>query len=643
MRLRISTAAWILAGIAGLGVASWAWCRRAPTRAPAESAGLDPDVVLILPFGLEQPSEQTAWLRQGLADLVRTQLGQAPGLRIEPRHRVAAALEASGYEETSRLSTNAASELARSLGAASVVTGTLSLDQGGFVLASVVIDAERARVRQSAVVRGAFPEGLLEGVHDLTLALLHELRLSGAPSLAAPDRPAQLTTRSLQASRLYLAALDRWRSVGGRQGAVEAETFLDQALVADPAFAQAYLKKAEIRQWRRQMGYGDPDPAPSVLAASRLIKDLSDQERLLVESFEALVIKNEKDLALRRWSALLEFYPTYAHESGILGLVATTLMDEGRWDEIIILGQANVGSSSLPDADRAVLAGVMSQACRRKGQMPQALQYARRSLEMWPRREGPEFLRRRTNLGRILLESGLRADALREFRTVAVSRDADVTNLAQAAWGLYMAGLPDEAHQVVQSALVMDPAFGNAHHLLGWLRLAKGDALAAASSFERAVTDTPPDFQGTHQGHVGADLAAFYYAGIAYERAGQPARARDVLGRLSELCTKLLVRLGEGEWSAPRWQAANFLARTAARLGTQAPEPGRLVGDDATYFVQSARLHAVQGRKDLAMAELENGLALGHGEHRHIADDPDFESLRSNPRFRRAVLDALRR
>lgn len=43
------------------------------------------------------------------------------------------------------------------------------------------------------------------------------------------------------------------------------------------------------------------------------------------------------------------------------------------------------------------------------------------------------------------------------------------------------------------------------------------------------------------------------------------------------------------------------------------------------------------------MAELENGLALGHGEHRHIADDPDFESLRSNPRFRRAVLDALRR
>jgi len=108
-----------------------------------------------------------------------------------------------------------------------------------------------------------------------------------------------------------------------------------------------------------------------------------------------------------------------------------------------------------------------------------------------------------------------------------------------------------------------------------------------------------------------------------------------------EHCRRLLAH-GTPEDGASEWQAANFLARAAARLGQPAPEPGRLRGDDTTYFVQSARLHAVQGRREQALRELRQGLALGHGEHRHIFDDPDFESLRDDLPFPAPVTARVR-
>ena len=75
----------------------------------------------------------------------------------------------------------------------------------------------------------------------------------------------------------------------------------------------------------------------------------------------------------------------------------------------------------------------------------------------------------------------------------------------------------------------------------------------------------------------------------------------------------------------------------AVRQGAPVEEPSRLEGDDATYFVQSARLHALEGQRERALRELAQGLALGHGEWRHIADDPDFETLREDAEFQRLV------
>jgi tetratricopeptide (TPR) repeat protein len=591
-----------------------------------------------MPMTVEEPAPaESGWLRQGLAEMIRSQLGQTPGIRVVARHRLAAALAEAGYTEEAGPSAEGASQVARGLRAEKLVTGSFVRVGDQFVLTAQVADVVTGRTEGTASVRGRHPADLLDAVDELCLKLLHHLTPSPGPGTTG-FRPARLATRSVEASRFYVEAL-ALQARGGRRSSEDAEKKLDEALKLDPSFAQAYVKKAEIQQWRRRWGYGDPDPAPAIRAAARLLKELPDRDRLLVESFEALILQQQPEIALRRWNALLQFYPTYAQEAGVPQLVADTFASLGRWDELILVGETHANSPSLPAAERARLASLLAQAFRRKGEFARAVEHAQQAVRLWPTREGPEFLRQRTALGRIALEAGRRVEGLAECRAVAESPDADVTNLTDSAWGLYMGGEAAEAAALVERALRMDPGYGNAYHLRGWLLLAQHRYTEAAASLLSAFERTPRAFGNQHQGVVGADLAALYYAGVALQLNGEWEKGEPVLERLIAYCRLQQARQDSGKGAA-EWQIANFLARAQARLGKSSPEPARLQGDDTTYFVQTARLHAVQGRNQDALRELAQGLALGHGEIQQVRDDPDFASLRSDPEWKRLTASA---
>ncbi len=623
----------VLAGT--LSWSLWKWGRA--RLLPASSAGVELGSLLVMPLTVEEPTPESGWLRQGLAEMIRSQLGQTPGIRVVARHRLGAALVEAGYTEDSGPTAEGASQVARGLRAEKLVTGSFVRVGDQFVLTAQVADVLTGRTEGTASVRGRHPSDLLDGVDELCLKLLHHLTPSPGPG-ATGFRPARLATRSVEASRHYVEALTL-QARGGRTAWEEAEKRLDEALKLDPSFAQAYVKKAEIQQGRRRWGYGEPDPAPAIRAAARLLKELPDRDRLLVESFEALILQQQPDIALRRWNALLQFYPTFAQEAGVPTVVADTFATLGRWDELILVGETHVASPSLPSAERARLASLLATAFRRKGEFARAVEHAQESVRLWPTREGPEFLRQRTVLGRVALEAGRRVEALAECRAVAVAPEADATNLTDAAWGLYMAGEPAEAIRLIDRALALDPGYGNAYHLRGWMQLAQGRYPEAAQSLLAAFERTPRGFGHQHQGVVGADLAALYYAGVAHQLNGEWEKGEPVLERLIAYCRLQQSREDAGT-SAADWQVANFLARALARLGKPAAEPARLRGDDTTYFVQTARLHAVQGRTPEALRELAQGLALGHGELQHVRDDPDFASLRADPEWKRLTASA---
>lgn len=621
--------------LVGLVAAAAAWLAlRSETPDAAAADPPERGSLVVMPAQIQEPEPQSQWLRQGLAEMIQSQLGQNPGVRVVARHRLAAALAAAGFRDGAGPSPERAAEIARRLQAETLVTGSFVRVERDFVINAQVVEVRDGRARGTASVRGRYPGDLLDAVDDLCVKLVPFIG-GDSPSVGDAFRPTGLATRSFDASRHYVEALG-WFARGGRRGAEEAEKRLDEALLLDSSFAQAYLKKGEIQQWRRSWGYGDPDPAPALEAAARLARDLPDREQKLVESYRALIVQHAPARALEVWDALLRTYPSYAAEAGIPVLMAETLEREGRWDEAIRVGEAQVESASLPDGERARLSSLLARAFRRKGEFARGLQHARRAVRLWPSPNGPEFLWQRSQLGRISLEAGRVDEALLEFRAVAVASDAEARNLTDAAWGLYMAGEAAEAHSLVERALALDPNYGNSHHLLGWLRLAAGDNAAAARSLATAFEKTPRDFGNPHQGLVNGDLAALYYAGVAWQRAGRAAEARAAFERLLGITGAPAQQAGQGV-NAGAWQAANFRARAAARLKRPAPEPERLEGDDTTWYVQTARLHAVQGKSRQALDELARGLSLGHGEQRHIRDDPDFEGLRDDPEFVRLV------
>jgi DNA-binding winged helix-turn-helix (wHTH) protein/tetratricopeptide (TPR) repeat protein len=622
--LRAAAALAVAAGLLGGGL----WLSARGARALPGPVPVTPGSVLVLPVRIEAETEETAWLRDGVAEILRAELEQQPGLSLLPRHRVREALASfsSGQAPTTR----EAAGLARELGVEHAIAGSLVRIDERFVLTAERIDPRSGTAVDSVTVRGRFPDEILTAVDELAAGLAAEMR-AAAGEAAEASRPQQVATRSVEAYRAYVEAL-HWFARGGSQGAEEAEKRLDEAVRLDSEFAYAHLLKAEIQEWRRRLGYGQADPAPALRAAAALADHLPERERLLVEAMQQTLRGGDAREALDRLERLLKLHPGFAAEVGVPRLIADIHYAAGRWDDLILLGEAHAESPAMPARERAVVSMLLAKAFRQKGEPERALRYAQRAVRLWPERVGPSFLRQRTDLGRLLLDAGRAQEAITEFRAVAGAREADVTNVTDAGWGLYMASHRDEAERLAARAVGLDSRYGNAHHLLGWLQLAGDQPAQAALSFQRAFERTAATFGAVHLGFVSGDTAALYYSGVSLRKAGDEKGARAAFERVVQVCRTALARGGLAATAA--WEAQSFVALAQARLGEMTPDLPRLPGDDATFFLQSARLDAVRGRADAALRSLRQALALAPSERQHVADDPNFDPLRGDAEFR---------
>ena len=51
-------------------------------RGPDDVRALDPDALVVMPVSVSEPRPESGYLRQGLPDMIRSQLGQTPGLKV---------------------------------------------------------------------------------------------------------------------------------------------------------------------------------------------------------------------------------------------------------------------------------------------------------------------------------------------------------------------------------------------------------------------------------------------------------------------------------------------------------------------------------------------------------------------------------
>jgi DNA-binding winged helix-turn-helix (wHTH) protein/tetratricopeptide (TPR) repeat protein len=595
-----------------------------------------PGALLVTPVLVEGPEASGAWLHHGLAELMRAELGQRPGVHVVSGHRFAqmlAASEAGGAQPSPSQSL----ELARALGAEKLASGSFVRVKDRFVLTVQLVHVPTGITHGTAMVKGFYPDEVLDAVDELCVRILERW---DAAELPRPDavawRPVRMATSSLDAFRHYSEALV-WFARGGDRGAEEAERRLDQALQLDPRFAYAHLKKAEIQHWRRRHGYLAADPVPAVRAAAELLSEMPEREQLLVRLMEAALVEGDTDAAIRIYEDLTTRHLTFAEQVGVPSLLGDVFVQEGRWDRLVNLGLRHVESPSLPSSERALLASFLGRAFRQKGEFERAMAYAQRALRLWPTQDGPGFLRRRGERGRIALEGGLRERAIADFEAIAGDAGADAGSLTDAAWGFYMAGDAERAALVTERALDLDPGYGNAYHLRGWLALARGNHQAAArnlyTAFERTRRRVYGDVQFGFTSTESGDLAALYYAGVAEQKQKHAKRAAAHYREVIRISDAGPTTSHASEGGVLTWEAAYLSALALARLGEPVPRLPRLEGDDATFFLQSARLLAVMGEEGAALEHLREALRLTPGERQHVIDDPNFESLRDEAGF----------
>ncbi|HSR50153.1 MAG TPA: winged helix-turn-helix domain-containing protein [Acidobacteriota bacterium] len=602
---------------------------------PADQAR--PLSMAVFPFDVQSDQEANRWLSRGLADLVSTGLWNAPGLEIVSQRRLNEA-------SLSRpLSADKALAAARRAGVERFVIGHFYRLGDQIQINASLVDSQSGQTAFTVRERLSSTDEIFRAVDAICLKVLQNLAVERGLHPPQGTDISEFTTPSLEAYRHYITGLDHFLR-GGQNGAEQARIELEKAIRVDPSFAMAHFKLAQVEHWAASWGYIRGSATEALTRALPFTAELPEKERLLLRGLEALWIDGNADAALGIYDDLSDRFPAFAAEAGIPSLMVQVLTARGELQQAIRVGQSQSGSAFLAAEERSRLCADMAQAYRNAGQLQEAVEMGQKAVELWPLKESSVYAYQLINLGRYYLDQGLGSKALEQFAMARPLAQDDPANLTDLGWGHYMLGDKEEALQLASAALRLDPEYGNAHHLTGWIHLAEKRFSQAATSLTRAFELTPPEFGWSFHGILDADLPALYYSGVAYQKLGNRIKAGMIFDEVALRCRDLRGARGDGDRPAlDLVQTYTYEAMAQCRRGQrrQCMETVSQVPEEASRYYELtlhlARIHALLGQPEEALEWLERSIRGGNRQFQHLRDNPDFESLAATPRFLRLV------
>ncbi|MBC8087357.1 MAG: protein kinase [Phycisphaerae bacterium] len=225
---------------------------------------LDENLVAVAPFDVTTPVP-VVW-REGMVDLMSRTLDGAGPLRSVSASRVIHAWRG-------RADIASARALARVTGAGMVLFGGLLAAGDSLRINAVLLDARTGR--KIAEFEQREVGGRMDRLSDsLTVAVLREIgrirRIDVARATSSP-------TNSLASLKLYLQGEQFYRSARWDS----AQTYFEDALAIDTAFALAYHRLAAVRNWRSGQDFPDTTTITLMRMPSRYAQGLGPRERLL--------------------------------------------------------------------------------------------------------------------------------------------------------------------------------------------------------------------------------------------------------------------------------------------------------------------------------------------------------------------------
>jgi eukaryotic-like serine/threonine-protein kinase len=209
-----------------------------------------------------------------LTQAVIIELRQSPTLEVLPDTTVRATLRMMGLPVDQRMTPDMARELCVRAGSEAVLAGRIS-SMGTHYLLSISATACGGGALASEQGEAARKEDVLVALSQAASRLRSTLGES-SPSAPSLDRPAQVTTASLEALKNYTIAL----RVASTQGDAPSIPFLKRALELDPKFALANATLAS-----RYSNLDQPSAALQyALNAYELRDGVTERERLVISA-----------------------------------------------------------------------------------------------------------------------------------------------------------------------------------------------------------------------------------------------------------------------------------------------------------------------------------------------------------------------
>jgi tetratricopeptide (TPR) repeat protein/DNA-binding winged helix-turn-helix (wHTH) protein len=321
---------------AGFSVQRW---RRSQVRNPTEInlqqiVGRKP--VAVMHFENQSGSRDLDWLREGLADMLITNLSRSNKLTLLSRGQLHLLLERMEHKRADAIDLGEAMEVARKSQAEVFILGSFSKINEQIRINAQIHDGRTGGLIAAEGFTADTSDQLLAQVDSLSIKIASHLGVTRNDREVKPEIALGMTN-NLDAYRYYSLALEQTQMFQFP----EAIELLEKAIALDTQFAMAYARIGYVYAVRWAQG----DKAkPYFTKATELGDRLSNKERLFITAWSAQA-NYDSDTAIQTYKNLLEQYPLEIEAYQRLGWL---LLYQERFDEALeVLKQ---GAVIDPDA-----------------------------------------------------------------------------------------------------------------------------------------------------------------------------------------------------------------------------------------------------------------------------------------------------
>jgi tetratricopeptide (TPR) repeat protein/DNA-binding winged helix-turn-helix (wHTH) protein len=461
--------------------------------------------VAVMRFEDLSASADMDWLREGLADMLITDLSRSTKLTVLGRQQLHILLERLGKENERNIQLYDAFSIARASRADVVVLGSYASVGGTIQISVQLYDTLNNQALASERVVVDKPKEIIAQADLLSLKVAAHLG-AGPKGQEMKQGLTEAMTNNLEAYRCYSLAVEKTYA---RQNA-EAIALLEKAVSLDPQFAMAYARIgfAYAVNW----SFGEK-AKPYLETAFRLADRLTDKDRLYITAWYS-ISNDDFAGAIRTCQEIVARYPL---EVEAYWRLAGLLEGEERFDEALDAGKR--GLAIDPEA---------KELCNQMGAIYLDLRRFEESTDMYR-------------------------------RYVALAPDEpnayDSLGLILQAVGRY-----DEATESYQRALALKPDFDVALVHLANIRFQQGRYREATNRYQRYIQIAPSE---TERRRGYGALCWVYLRKGEVERAEEAARQEKKSG--NEFSGRaLLIALHRGEETKVTRLQEQLFASTAS-------------------------------------------------------------------------------